>query len=425
MLALALTAALALSSPGTLDRSFGHDGRVVTPTSGVPRVAGLESLPRGKVLLAGTIGDRAVVLIRYRRNGRLDKGFGRKGVSTIRFDKDVTATDTLLQPNGRLVVAGSLGDDTLVLRFDRAGHLDPSFDQDGIAVVSFGASTTSAAKSVALQPDGAVVVLAQVQRGEFGGLGVTRVDASGDLDRTFGEQGFVRMEPQYYWESVDPGAVGVLPDGRLAVAYAGSGPSSSSADLLWLPQDGSTDPASGYSSIYVGGSSISDVAVLPSTGRVVLAGVGLDFQPYGQEFLPSVAAFDGGAKKPAWRAALVDSTKAEHQIWTARLALDAQGRALVAGFEEWWQASKEGRLQPRIHRADMLVARVRANGKLDRCFGNRAIARVRFPSKLSKPAGITVAKDGDIVIAGPPQYIDPHPRHRFELARLHAGACRR
>src|SRR3954468_2318387 len=110
MLALVLTAALALSAPGTLDRSFGHDGRVVTSTSGVPAVAGIESVGGGKVVLAGTVGHRSVVLIRYRRDGSLDRSFGHKGVSTIRFDQYVTANDTLVDAQGRLLVAGSLGE---------------------------------------------------------------------------------------------------------------------------------------------------------------------------------------------------------------------------------------------------------------------------------------------------------------------------
>jgi uncharacterized delta-60 repeat protein len=431
MLALALTATLALSGPGTLDRSFGHDGRVVTATSGAAAVAGVESVPRGKVLLAGTIGKRSIVLIRYRRDGSLDRSFGRKGVSAFRFDRDVTATDTLLQANGRLLVAGSLGDDALVLRFDRAGHLDPSLDHDGIAVVDFGASTTSGAQGIALQPDGSVVVLAHVSHEIWNGLdiaeglGVARLDSSGNLDRTFGEQGFVREDPENSYDALVPSAIGVLPDGRLVVGFNYSGPKGSSAALFRLLHDGSTDPAVDEYGQFVGGSWLDDVIVQPSIGRLFLAGAGQADQPGGQEYLPAVAAFDAGAEKPAWRTALVDSTVAEHQVWASRLALDAKGRALVAGSEAWWQDSRKGGLYPQVHRADMIVARIRAGGRLDRCFGKRAVARIRFPSKLSQPAAITLGDNGKIVLAGPPQHIDEHPPHSFELARLHGGNCRR
>jgi uncharacterized delta-60 repeat protein len=421
MLALALTAALALSAPGTLDRSFGHDGRVVTPTSSVPAVAGVENVGRGRVLLAGTIGNRSLVLIRYRRDGARDKRFGRKGVSSFRFDRDVTATDTLLDAQGRLLVAGSLGGDALVLRFDRAGHLDPSLDQDGIAVTDFGASTSDEAEGIALQADGSIVVAASVRHEVGEDLGVTRLDPRGNVDRTFGEQGFVRRERAYMSDSLGPSAVGVLPDRRLVVAYTYGTGSTSSADLMRLLPDGSPDPVFDASDVYAGGAGINDLVVQPSTGRLFLSGSGLDYQP-GYEFRPSAAAFDPSSATAAWRTAFEVSKGL--QVWADRLALDAKGRAVVAGSAEWWQTSKKGRLHPQVHRADMIVARVRANGRLDRCFGKRAVARIRFHGKLSKAAAITLTDDGAIVIAGPLRFGEDTP-HRFELARLHGGNCRR
>ena len=118
MRAVALMAVLALSvpatalaaRPGTLDRSFGGDGRVETRVpGGRPAVAGIESLPGGKLLLAGTVGDRKVVLIRYRRDGTLDRRFGNKGVRSFVFDRDVVGLDTQLDAQGRLLLAGGLG----------------------------------------------------------------------------------------------------------------------------------------------------------------------------------------------------------------------------------------------------------------------------------------------------------------------------
>jgi uncharacterized delta-60 repeat protein len=420
MLALALTAALALSAPGTLDRSFGHDGRVVTSTSSVPGVAGLENVGRGRVLLAGTIGKRSLVLIRYRRDGSRDNRFGRKGVSSFRFDRDVTATDTLLDAQGRLLVAGSLGGDALVLRFDRAGHLDPSLDQDGIAVTDFGPSTSDQAEGIALQADGSIVVAASLRHEVGEELGVTRLDPRGNVDRTFGKQGFVRRERAYTSDSLGPSAVGVLPDRRLVVAYTYSAGSTSSADLLRLLPDGSPDPAFDAYEVYAGGAGINDLVVQPSTGRLFLSGSGLDYQP-GYEFRPSAAAFDPSSATAAWRTPFEVSKGL--QVWANRLALDAKGRAVVAGSAEWWENSKRGGLYPQLQRADMIVARIRANGRLDRCFGKRAVARIHFRGKLSTVAGIALGERGSITIAGPPQYAYEHTPHRFELARLRGGNC--
>jgi uncharacterized delta-60 repeat protein len=429
MLVLALTAALALSAPGTLDRSFGHDGRVVTSTSGVPAVAGIESVGGGKVVLAGTVGHRALVLIRYRRDGSLDRRFGHKGVSTIRFDRYVTARDTLLDSAGRLLVAGSLGEfgtphrDALLLRFDRAGHLDPTLDQDGIALTDFGGSHGDGADAIARAPDGSIVLAASVDRDEPRDLGVARLDSSGTLDHTFGSNGFVRMAPHDSVDNLLPAAAAVAPDGRIEIAVNYSGPRGGSPFLLSLLPDGTRDPAFGiYGRFFAGGdSSVDDLVLQAPTGRLFFAGFG-DLGARQQTYGPWVAAMDRNSQTPAWTTKFgvpgVDSS----YVWGSRLALDSHGRPVAAGGAEWWLASKKGRLYPQIHRADVIVTRVGAAGKLDRCFGKRGVARIRFPGKLSTATAITIGSHDTITVAGPPQFGDDVP-HRFELARLRGGNC--
>lgn len=101
---------------GSLERSFGRHGYIPVPDIWSP-VALLPSR-RGFVL----VGDRdnAGVLLRaYHRNGRIDRGFGhhgstvagrRRGPSRLRF----TPAAAEKTPDGRIVVAGSLGDSTLI-----------------------------------------------------------------------------------------------------------------------------------------------------------------------------------------------------------------------------------------------------------------------------------------------------------------------
>jgi len=432
MLAMALTAALALSVPGTLDRSFGHDGRVVTSTSGVPAVAGVESVGGGKVVLAGTVGHRSVVLIRYRRDGSLDRSFGHKGVSTIRFDRYVTTNDTLLDSQGRLLVAGSLGEraapgpDALVLRFDRAGHLDPTFDHDGIALIDFGGSHGDWADAIALAPDGSIVVAASVDGDLNRDLGVARLDASGTLDRGFGSDGFVRMRAHDSVDGLHPAAAAVTPSGRIEIAVNYSGPKGGSPFLLSLFPDGTRDPAFGdYGRFFgAGDGSVDDLVLQSSTGRLFFAGFG-DVGPPNDLYLPWVAAMDSAAATPAWTTPVSVPGIAGYNLSANRLALDSKGRPVTAGAAEWWVDSKNGRLYPRIHRADMIVTRVGASGKLDRCFGKRGVARIRFPGKLSQAAAIALGPRDRITIAGPPDRGDEKTPRRFELARLRGGNCRR
>jgi uncharacterized delta-60 repeat protein len=95
------------------------------------------------VLVVGT-ADQRLLLIRYRRDGALDRSFGRKGIATFDFGRYFIAHDTVLDGEGRLLVVGATGAwdtpsrDAAVLRFDAAGHLDPTLDEDGIALVDYG-----------------------------------------------------------------------------------------------------------------------------------------------------------------------------------------------------------------------------------------------------------------------------------------------
>jgi uncharacterized delta-60 repeat protein len=425
MLALALTAALALSTPGTLDHSFGGDGRVVTRTPDVPAVAGVESLPHGRTLLAGTVGKRTLLLIRYRRDGSIAKR------RSLAFDRDVTATDTVLDARGRLLVAGSLGEfgkpdrDALLLRFDRAGHLDPAFDGDGIALVDFSGGAGDEGDALALTADGSILLGAEIHVPEGGSeFGVARVTATGALDRSFAEGGrFVLRQYDRHYEHFAPTAIAVLPDGRLGVAYEGWDAKGAAPGLLRLLADGSPDPAfSQYGPrLGFGDSSVSGAAVDGATGRMFFAGMALAGPA--DTFPPSVVALDPTATQPAWRASL--GIVRDRESWASVLGLDARGRVVAAGTQRWDVPEPGGRLAGFDQRADMMVWRLSPKGKLDRCFGKRGVARVRFPGKLSTTAALTLDERGRIVVAGPSLYAYEHTPQRFELARLSGGSCRR
>lgn len=62
----------------------------------------------------------------------------------------------LIQPDGRIVVVGTLGDQFAVWRFMSNGELDASFGADGGVAHAF--PRRSGALAAALQPDGRIVL---------------------------------------------------------------------------------------------------------------------------------------------------------------------------------------------------------------------------------------------------------------------------
>jgi uncharacterized delta-60 repeat protein len=93
----------------------------------------------------------------------LDATFGTGGreITNIEGNFDM-ARGVVVQPDGRIVAAGvALGDrgsDFGLARYDSDGTLDASFGTGGRVTTPFPGATVANAFSVALQPDGKVVV---------------------------------------------------------------------------------------------------------------------------------------------------------------------------------------------------------------------------------------------------------------------------
>jgi uncharacterized delta-60 repeat protein len=98
----------------------------------------------GKIVVAGTLlrgvaDDFAVA--RLTKDGNLDAGFGSGGVASADFGGLDEAHSVVLQPNGKVVVAGSSSNLLEVrfalARFDGGGNLDPSFGLNGEVLTAF------------------------------------------------------------------------------------------------------------------------------------------------------------------------------------------------------------------------------------------------------------------------------------------------
>jgi uncharacterized delta-60 repeat protein len=121
--------------------------------------------------------------------GSLDPTFGSGGVSTITVPGNNTGVvnAAVLQPDGKIVVQGSFG----VARVLPSGAVDTTFGAGGFAQApasdNFGA--------VALQSDGKILVAGVGNSLTNTGFAVTRLNAIGGLDTSFGGTGTVGHEP--------------------------------------------------------------------------------------------------------------------------------------------------------------------------------------------------------------------------------------
>ena len=91
-------------------------------------------------------------------NGQPDSSFGSQGLKIIDTGGVDYAADLLVQPDGRLLVAGSSGGKFAVIRFTGQGKPDPGFGNGGIAFLDMKGGRTDFASCAELQSDGKILV---------------------------------------------------------------------------------------------------------------------------------------------------------------------------------------------------------------------------------------------------------------------------
>ena len=117
------------------------------PSFNLERIVGIEvrdamRQPDGKVILVGRrktefAGPGTLAVYRVEANGALDASFGTLGIFELPAEEQGgyhVANSIALDPDGRIVVAGSGADNLIVLALTSAGALDASFGQGGVYV---------------------------------------------------------------------------------------------------------------------------------------------------------------------------------------------------------------------------------------------------------------------------------------------------
>jgi uncharacterized delta-60 repeat protein len=171
----------------------------------------------GKIVAVGGVqagGKQLMAVVRWTPDGKLDDSFGGDGTVTFGVSDTAIAYAALVQPDGKLLVAGMDGDgsDAAVVRLRADGNPDPTFGRGGTALVDFGGAEQ--ATTVALQRDGKVVVSGVTSVGFFQ-FATARLGTTGALDRTFSGDGKAVVQfgaGDIAWAST------LLGDGRLMLA---------------------------------------------------------------------------------------------------------------------------------------------------------------------------------------------------------------
>ncbi|MGI8686111.1 MAG: Calx-beta domain-containing protein [Acidimicrobiales bacterium] len=194
--AAVLGASPAAAAPGALDTTFDTDGKVVTDIgAGTGDFVGDTVVQSdGKIVVAGTSASNFAV-VRYNTDGSLDTSFDTDGKVTTDIGA-ATADEgngVALQADGKIVVVGNSGLDFAVVRYNANGSLDTTFDTDGKLTTDIGAATTDTADSVSIQADGRIVVAGSTSSAGSD-FAVVRYNTNGSLDTAFDTDGKVATD---------------------------------------------------------------------------------------------------------------------------------------------------------------------------------------------------------------------------------------
>jgi uncharacterized delta-60 repeat protein len=349
------------TTEGALDRTFGSNGRVRTDFAGrFEDALAVAIQPDGKIVAVGSAaagrGD-GMAVARYRSNGSLDGSFSRDGRRIINVGAANTAFDVAIQARGGIVLAGTDGEDFVLLRLRADGSMDRGFGDRGVVRTDFNGFTDTA-RAVAIGANGSIVAggwaQSEATRTDFA---LARYDKRGALDGTFGNDGRATTDFLGYEDAITDlvldRAGGVIASGS-AGGFPGDADQSTDVALARYDADGALDPSFG-----VGGTVRTDF------GSFFDHGEGMVLQRDGKIVVGSHSVGDGSSSAA--------------------------------------------------------VARYDADGDLDRSFGVGGIADSGAPVSSDDVGGVALQSDGRIVVATAALTGDPAASFGFLVARFLAS----
>ena len=410
-----VVSSLAAAFPGAPDATFGSGfGTVITPIgSGTDVAYSLALQPDGMIVVAGACfngTDYDFCLARYLANGALDTNFNGIGkVITAIGNGNDGAYSVALRPDGKIVVGGSCLNgntyDFCLARYSASGTLDASFNGTGKVITAIG-SGNDAAYSVALQPDGKIVVAGRCSNGTNTDFCLARYLASGALDVSLNSTGTVIT-------TIGSGGdvargVALQPDGKIVLAgYCSNGTSSDFCLARYLAS-GTLDVSFNGSGtvitpIGVGDDYAISLALQPD-GKIIVAGVcsnGANSDFCLARYLAN-GTFDTSFNSTGKVITPIGSS----DDYGYSVALQPDGKIVVAGY-----CVSGANL-------DFCLARYLVNGTLDTSFGKTGKVITAIGSSTDVANSAALQPDGKIVVAG---YCSNGSNDDFCLARYDGG----
>jgi uncharacterized delta-60 repeat protein len=424
----------AAARPGGLDPSFGDHGVVATELPGEQLApTAIARDVDGRIVVGGFLAHDGLggdlVALRYLPSGALDPTFGAGGVARVHLSQPMQVTAMALQPDGKIVLAGSQTTSgssqtaSAVARLDANGALDTGFAGGGLATIDFAQFSADSFDDVVVQPDGKILAVGSDRNpGSHNEEAptVARYEANGTPDGTFMGHGFGLLGNTGNLA----GAVAVEPRGdALVVTSANAGSGAEPGSVLEAVRFGFGPVPEQQSPLYRWGVelassrayTLADGLAVRGDGRFVVTGT----RTPGDSSAGDVFVFSVDSRNLTRIASrLVDIDGRDDDA--AAVAVDGAGSAIV------------GRTTSDDPASSWQLALVRYRGaklRLDRSFGRNGLALTDLGGRV-RLEDIALQPDGKILALAHPwsltSYFDPWgPPYEALLLRYDNGYDRR
>jgi uncharacterized delta-60 repeat protein len=387
-------AGAALGAPGDLDPAFGSGGKTTIDFGGADDAYASALQSDGKLVLVGSTSAGAsphdFAIARLSTNGTLDPTFGSGGKTTIDFGDDDIAQSVAIQPDGKILVAGETGPAGstrgVIARLNADGTLDSSFGTAGEVVFN---SSLSNCTAVLVRPDGRIVlvgdIVSQATQTDFGAVQLT---AAGAVDAPFGN-GAGAQSIDFGGNDDHATSAALQPNGAIVIGgYTLVGASHRFAAAR-LTAAGAVDPTfgggTGQTTIDLGGDNGAHALALQPDGKIVLAGETLAGSGGGDGAVVRLNA--DGTPDQSFGASGVVLIDFGGQDFGNAVAVAPDGSIVFAG--ETIQGIA----------ADFAVARLTSAGANDLTFGSAGKLTTDFGGQ-DIARSVDIQTDGKIVVAG-------------------------
>lgn len=185
-------------STGTLDTSFGVNGKVITPIDTISdKGYSIAIQSDDKIILGGSTMNSWTsynfALLRYNNDGTMDNTFGTGGKVITPIETQSEGYSVAIQNDGKILLGGADQWNINLVRYNNDGSLDTTFGIGGIVITDIPGYYDENCKSVAIQSDGKIIIGGFAAHGgnDVRHFVLLKYNSNGSLDTAFGAGGIV------------------------------------------------------------------------------------------------------------------------------------------------------------------------------------------------------------------------------------------